>query len=327
MVKSLSFYRIINYILLRSSYLLSRLTGSLFLWGKPISLSIEISGNCQLHCPECPLGNGKHIQRPLMSYELFASIIEQNKKHLWMVSLYFQGEPLLHPGAEKFITLLKKYRIYTSLSTNGNFDSPALAEKLVQTGLDELIVSVDGADQESYAVYRKGGSLEKVMSFMENIRQAKNQSRKSRPRVIMQSILMRQNEKNLIDLKIMAKRAGASLRLKSMQIININQTDSLPESPKLRRYNIKDGRAMIKNPLGNHCWRVFRNPVISSKGDVLPCCFDKAGKYKMGNVQHMPFSRIWHSDAYRAFVKKVFTERKNTDICTNCTEGTKSIYV
>ncbi|MFW6302773.1 MAG: radical SAM/SPASM domain-containing protein [Bacteroidales bacterium] len=327
MVKSLSFYRIINYILLRSGYLLSRLTGSLFLWGKPISLSIEISGNCQLHCPECPLGNGKHNQRTLMSYELFASIIEQNKKHLWMVSLYFQGEPLLHPAIGKFITLLKKHRIYTSVSTNGNFDNPSLAEKLVQTGLDELIVSVDGADQESYASYRKGGSLMKAMAFMQNIRQAKKQSKKNRPRLIMQSIIMRQNERSLTHLKTIAKQAEATLRLKSMQIINLNQTDSLPENPKLGRYNITDGRAMIKNPLRNHCWRVFRNPVITSHGDVLPCCFDKAGKYKMGNVQDIPFLHIWHSGAYRTFVKKVFTERKKTDICTNCTEGTKSIYV
>ncbi|MFO7788982.1 MAG: SPASM domain-containing protein [Bacteroidales bacterium] len=327
MVKSLSFNRIINYILLKSSYLLSSLTGSLFLWGKPITLSIEISGNCQLHCPECPLGNGKHRCRPLMSYELFEAIIGQSKKHLWMVSLYFQGEPLLHAGAYKFIALLKKHSIYTSVSTNGNFDNPALAKKLVQAGLDELIVSVDGADQESYASYRIGGSLEKVVAFMKNIRQAKKQSGKSKPRVIMQSIVMRQNEKSISALRNMAKQSGATLRLKSMQIIIPNQIGNLPEEPKLRRYNIKNGRAVIKNPLRNHCWRMFRNPVITSQGDVLPCCFDKAGKYKMGNVNHMTFSEIWQSDAYRAFIKKVFTDRKNTDICTNCTEGTKNIYV
>jgi len=84
---------------------------------------------------------------------------------------------------------------------------------------------------------------------------------------------------------------------------------------------------VIKNKLKNHCKRLFRNPVVTSTGVVLPCCFDKAGDNAMGNLSNASFATIWNSDKYMAFRKKVFSERKNIDICTNCTEGTKKVYV
>jgi len=327
MLKSLTFYRLINYIQLKSSYLLSGLTGSLVLWGKPISLSIEISGKCQLHCPECPLGAGKYPSRGFMSFELFKSIIEENKNNLWMVSLYFQGEPLLHPEIEAFIQLLKKHRIYTSVSTNGNTDKAELAENIVKAGLDELIVSVDGSREQSYQQYRKGGSLKTVLDFMQQVHNAKKKAGTKNPRLIMQSIISRHNENKIPELKQLAVQTGAKIRLKSMQINDMEDPSDLPKNPDLRRYRIKQQKAIIKNPLKNHCWRLYRNPVITSEGDVLPCCFDKALANKTGNLCQESFASIWNSSAYRNFRKKVFSDRKNTDICTNCSEGTKNIYV
>jgi radical SAM protein with 4Fe4S-binding SPASM domain len=327
MLKSLTFNRLINYIQLKSSYLLSRLTGSLVLWGKLVSLSIEISGTCQLHCPECPLGSGKNPGRSFMSQELFESIIRENKNHLWMVSLYFQGEPLLHPQIDAFIRLLKKHRIYTSVATNGNTDKAELAENIVKAGLDELIVSIDGATEESYQQYRKGGSLKKVLGFIQQVQDAKTKAGRKKPRLIMQSIISRHNEDEIPDLKRLANELSVKFRLKSMQINDLETPSDLPKNPDLRRYHLNGNKARIKNPHRNHCWRLYRNPVITSEGDVLPCCFDKALTHKTGNLSQGSFASIWNSTAYRNFRKKVFSDRKNTDICTNCSEGTRDIYV
>ncbi|MGC9330611.1 MAG: radical SAM/SPASM domain-containing protein [Bacteroidales bacterium] len=327
MFTACNWYRLINVIKLKISYLLSRLTGSVFVWGAPPAMSFEISGKCQLHCPECHLGSKKHHERGNMSFSLFESVIHDQRHNLWIVNLYFQGEALLHPGFDKFIALLEKHNIYAVISTNGNFLDPEIAERLVRAGLKKLIVSVDGSNQKEYEKYRRGGSLEKVLTFINHVKQAKQKYKQKYPVIVMQSLVMKHNESSIEKFNNMASELKVKLRLKSVQINHPENIDLLPENKRYRRYEIKNGKAVLMNPLRNHCWRLYRNPVITSEGDVLPCCFDKNLKYKMGNLYTQNLSEIWHSQAYNNFRKQVFTHRKNIDICRNCSEGTKHIYV
>ncbi|MDA3820470.1 MAG: SPASM domain-containing protein [Candidatus Delongbacteria bacterium] len=307
--------------------MLSKLTGGVFVWGYPPAMSFEIFGKCQLHCPECYLGSKNQSERGRMSFELFESVIHEHRHNLWVVNLYFQGEALLHPAFDKFFALMEKHNIYSVISTNGNFSDPEIAERLVRAGLKKLIVSVDGCSQKEYEKYRCGGALEKVLSFINHVKQAKQKHKQKYPVIVMQSLVMKHNEPSIEKFKNMASELKLKLRLKSVQINHPENIDFLPENPRYRRYNIKNEKAELMNPLHNHCWRLYRNPVITSEGDVLPCCFDKSLKYKMGNLYTQKFSEIWHSQAYYNFRKQVFTNRKNMDICNNCSEGTKHIYV
>ncbi len=320
-------YRLINLLILRTSYLLSRLTASVYVWGKPVSMSFEVSGRCQLKCPECHPGSGEQKDRADMSFELFKSVIHKNRRNLWIVSLYFQGEALLHPDLDKFISLLDKHNIYSVISTNGNFSGREIANKLVKAGLKKLIVSVDGVNQEEYSKYRRGGSLEKVLCFIKHVQEAKQKHKQKYPVIVMQSLVMRHNEKSIDKFRKLASQMKVKLRLKSMQLNHPDNMDFLPEDARYRRYTIRNGKAELMNHLPNHCWRLYRNPVITSSGDVLPCCFDKTLTYKMGNLYTQDFSEIWHSQTYHVFRKQVFTNRKNIDICRNCSEGSKHIYV
>jgi radical SAM protein with 4Fe4S-binding SPASM domain len=327
MFTACNFYRLVNLFMLNISYLLSRLTGSVFVWGAPPAMSFEVSGKCQLHCPECHLGSKPGRERAFMPFDVFKTVIRQNRRHLWVVSLYFQGEPLLHPNIEKFIALLDKHNIYSVISTNGNFSDPEIAERLVRAGLKKLIVSVDGSSQNEYEKYRCGGALETVLNFINHVKHAKEKHKQKYPVIVMQSLVMKHNETSIEKFKNMASELKVRLRLKSVQINHNENIELLPENPRYRRYEIKHGKAVLMNPLPNHCWRLYRNPVITSEGDVLPCCFDKSLKYKMGNLYTQRFSEIWHSRPYYEFRKQVFTNRKNIDICKNCSEGTKRIYV
>jgi radical SAM protein with 4Fe4S-binding SPASM domain len=63
--------------------------------------------------------------------------------------------------------------------------------------------------------------------------------------------------------------------------------------------------------------------VITWDGKIVPCCFDKDAKYNMGNISEIPFNKIWTSKEYDEFRSKLLKSRKEIDICTNCSEGTK----
>ena len=68
---------------------------------------------------------------------------------------------------------------------------------------------------------------------------------------------------------------------------------------------------------------MWHSCVITWDGAVLPCCFDKDGKYKMGDVKNNSFSNIWNNQKYAEFRKLISNSRREIDICKNCTEGTK----
>lgn len=319
--------RILNYFAINTSYLLSRLTGSLILWGKPYSLSIESAGTCQLSCPECPLGNKTNHNRKLMSEALFNKIIDECKSHVMVLSLYFQGEAFLNPQIFKFIEISRKSRIYTIASSNANFKDENWAKQLLDSGLNELIISLDGADQKSYETYRQGGNFSLVMKNLHAL-SALKKTKSYRTKIKIQFLVMQHNEHEIPAMKALAKSLGFPLILKSIQLQNPKtDTHLLPQADAYRRYKKTANGFEIKNKHKNYCKRLFRNPVITSNGDVLPCCFDKAGKYTMGNVTNTAFGTIWKSNTYKVFRKKVFSERKKLDICTNCTEGTRNIYV
>ena len=80
---------------------------------------------------------------------------------------------------------------------------------------------------------------------------------------------------------------------------------------------------VFKGNLTNHCWRLWHDPVITWDGLVAPCCFDKDASHQLGDLKNQPFATIWRSEAYQSFRTKILQGRKNIDICSNCSEGTK----
>ncbi|MEI6455856.1 MAG: radical SAM protein, partial [bacterium] len=155
--------RFINFVKVIPGYFLSRVTRHVFNWGYPLAVSIEPTNRCNLHCPECPSGQTE-LTRPAgnMSPEQFHSLINQLASYISYLTLYFQGEPYMNKHFPEFIKYARSKKIYVSSSTNGHFLTPESAAETVRSGLNRLVISLDGTDPETYPSYRKGGSFEKV---------------------------------------------------------------------------------------------------------------------------------------------------------------------
>jgi radical SAM protein with 4Fe4S-binding SPASM domain len=257
--------------------------------------------------------------RGYMDVDFFKKIMAELEPCLYYVSLYFQGESLLHPDFPAFIS--NSRNAVSIISTNGHHLTEENSEKLVASGLGRLIISVDGSDQETYSAYRAGGDLETVLKGIGNVVNAR-QKAGSHMKIEIQMLVNRMNEKQIPEMKKMAAMLGVKLRLKSMQIIHEGTFGSwLPAGIKYRRYEEQDGQYVIKNPLPDKCLRLWFNPVVTWDGKVLPCCFDKNGEHVMGDLNQESFKDIWNGSRYRLFRRILLTERKTLDICRNCTSG------
>jgi len=320
----LSLRKIWNYARLRWSFCFSILYRKSRHAGMPASLSVEPTTACNLGCPECP-GGLKRFTRPqgAMPIKEFRNIIDQLKGDLVYLMLYFQGEPLLHPGIFDMFNYARENRIYTASSTNGHQLNDENARKIVESGPDRLIISVDGSDQEVYEKYRRGGDLETVTAGVKNVMKWKKELKSSTPFVIIQFLVFNHNEHQIPEMKELVKGLGADkLEIKTAQVYGFENDGALiPENPDYSRYSRgEEGLWKIKKPMRNHCFRMWSGAVITWDGRVVPCCFDKDAEHQLGLLADHSFKEIWRSKAYNEFRMKILKDRKRIDICRNCTE-------
>jgi radical SAM protein with 4Fe4S-binding SPASM domain len=323
-LRYLSLWKIHNFTLLIVSFHLSRFIRRPILWGKPATLSIEPTTSCNLRCPECPSGL-RSFTRPtgMISKQLFETAIAQSKKHLTYLHLYFQGEPFLHPEFLELVSMADKNRIFTATSTNAHYINENNVEKILSSGLKQLIVSMDGMTQEVYQDYRIGGKLEKVQKGLSLLLERRKKTGSRYPRIVLQYLVTGKNEHQIPDLKAWARSIGVDeLQLKTTQIYDFeNGSELIPKDLNYSRYiPTGDGKWKLKKPIENKCWRMWQGSVITWDGRMLPCCFDKDGKYTMGNIREYTIPAIWGNSKYKDFRKMLLQNRKQIDICRNCTE-------
>jgi radical SAM protein with 4Fe4S-binding SPASM domain len=328
LVSKLTPRRVWNAARVVSSYYYSKWTGKPVQWGMPISISFEPTTRCNLRCPECPSGL-RAFTRPtgMLQNDFFRGTIDQLYRDLFYLVFYFKGEPYLNPSFLDMVQYAVSRKIYTATSTNAHYLNDANARRTVESGLDRLIISIDGTTQEVYEQYRVGGKLEKVMEGAGNIIRWKKELKSRTPFVIFQFLVVRPNEHQVDAVKKLGKDTGVdAVWFKTAQVYDYENDPNglIPTIDKYSRYKKNSqGVAEFKNGLHNHCWRLWHAPVISWDGLVVPCCFDKDARHRMGDLKDQSFKDIWQNGNYAGFRAKMMKGRKEIDICANCSEGTK----
>lgn len=310
-----------------SSYVRSRIRGVPQISGMPIAVSIEPTTSCNLRCPECPSGL-RSFTRPtgMLDPVLFGKVITELGPSLSYLVFYFQGEPYLHPGFLGMVQEASRQGVYTATSTNAHYLDEAKARATIESGLDRLIISIDGTTQDTYASYRVGGNLEKVLEGTRTLLRMRQELRSATPHVVFQYLVVKPNEHQVPDIYALAKKIGVDgVWLKTAQIYDFkNGSPLIPDQPEYSRYEREpDGTYRIKNQLLNHCWKMWHSCVITWDGRVVPCCFDKDAHHVMGDLRQESFRDIWFGPRYQNFRATLLRSRSEVEMCRNCTEGTK----
>jgi radical SAM protein with 4Fe4S-binding SPASM domain len=320
-------YRLWNLLLLKWSFHWSRFRKKSTIIGMPFALSIEPTTACNLACPACPSGL-KSFTRPTgkLNINEHATWLKELKKSVFYINYYFQGEPFLHRQFLQLIHAAKKEKIYTATSTNAHFIDLQKAQEIVASGLDRLIISIDGLTQETYESYRINGQLSKVMEGSKAMVKAKKMAKSHTPYLIFQFLVVRANEHQIEQVQAIATDIGIDeVRFKTAQVYDYKHGNELiPTNEKYARYIKKpDGTYRLKYKGMNHCWRMWSSSVITFDGKVVPCCFDKDAQHQFGTLAEAPFQSIWKNKQYHTFRQSVLSNRNQIEICNNCSEGAK----
>jgi radical SAM protein with 4Fe4S-binding SPASM domain len=328
LISKLTGRRVWNATKVLASYYISKWTKRPVQWGYPVSISFEPTTSCNLRCPECPSGL-RSFTRPtgMLKKDFFGETIDQLHKELFYLVFYFQGEPYLNPDFLDMVKYASDHKIYTATSTNAHYLSEKNAKRTIESGLDRLIISIDGTTQDVYQQYRVGGHLDKVLEGARNIVKWKKELKSRTPFIIFQFLVVRPNEHQIEDVKKLANEIGVDdVWFKTAQVYDFENDPNqlIPTAEKYSRYRKNpDGGHSFKGDLANHCWRLWHDPVITWDGLVAPCCFDKDASHRMGDLKNRSFREIWKNEEYKKFRSAILKGRKNIDICSNCSEGTR----
>lgn len=304
------------------SYIISVLFRRRMLRTNPLFISVEPADFCQLSCPQCPVGMSERHKGDYFNSELFLSLIEEIKSRIFHIIFYFQGEPTLNSKLPEMIRVAHNAGIYTSTSTNAQAITKVMANKLVKSGLDKIIISIDGTSQNTYQKYRIGGKLEKTIDAVRFINDSKKKLNSLTPLVELQFIVFKSNEHEVDEMKKLAVALKANkLTFKSAQIYNMESAEELTATnPKFSRYKQnKDGTYSIKYKQPDHCFRLWSGGVVNTKGDILPCCFDKNSSHSFGNIRNGSFTEIYNNSKSNNFRRSILTNRLQHEMCRNCT--------
>ncbi len=293
--------------------------------GYPSIMMVEPTNLCQLSCPLCPTGNGTlKVPRGSMKIAEFKRIIDECGPYLLNLTLWNWGEPFLNNDVYDMIEYAKSKRIFVRVSTNGHLLKDAKnIERVVRSGMDELIFSLDGASKETFMKYRKSGDFDVVMDNLKKLVETKKRLRSRTPFVEIQFIVMRHNEHEVPKIRQLAKDIGVdALKLKTvnleMEVKGQREKNKkyLPRDENYSRYT-KNLEKKDATPLG--CTRLWLSSVVNWDGSVSPCCYDPNRMLDLGNVfKSGSFRSVWNSEKYKAMRKAVIENKSAIIMCREC---------
>lgn len=244
-----------------------------FTLGIPYCLTVEPASVCNLRCSTCPAGLKQQMCSPaLLQLEDFKKAIDMLGDYLTYIQLWSWGEPFLNPLLPEMITYAKKKHIIVVCSTNGHYlQDDEYINRLVHSGLDELILAVDGTSQDVYEKYRQGGDLDMVLSGIKKLVNIRRHEKKTSPRLHMRMVVNPFNENQIEAFYDLAQNLGVDIvSLKKIDTGMGGIAGNAELLPQNQDYVIQFADSVYPYK----CPNFWNFPVLSSNGRIGMCSLD-----------------------------------------------------
>jgi MoaA/NifB/PqqE/SkfB family radical SAM enzyme len=295
---------------------------------------IEPASVCNLRCPYCSvLQTSELVPTGVMDLAGYKSLLDQitsRPGYLPPMDLFYRGEPLMNPHFAEMAAYAKAKGLTVGTSTNAVLLKEETRAAILDSGLDVMIVSFDGATKESYEVHRVGAVFEKVVERLTEFTALRKARGMRKPLVDLQFIVTKKNQAEIPLIKELGQKMGVDqVSLKSMRVPLMDRPQEealalgrelLPDQEAFRRYReIKSAAGEVvgyelKHPSTTCSWA--QASAIRFNGDVGLCCQDYLDTVKVGNVFEQGFWETWWSEPYRRLRSQILHRRPA--ICRTC---------
>ncbi|HEX9094050.1 MAG TPA: radical SAM protein, partial [Coriobacteriia bacterium] len=180
--------------------------------GMPYLYFVDVCNYCNLRCPLCPSALGLFGRdRGMLRLGEYTSILDRIAPYAFEVNLHNWGEPFLNPDIFAIIEATRGRNVMPNVSSNLNTLDEARAEDVVRSGLEYLVVSLDGTTRDAYSRYRVGGDFDRVLDTLRAIVSAKRRLHSPTPTIEWQFLVMRHNEHQMDDARLLGAEIGVDI--------------------------------------------------------------------------------------------------------------------
>jgi radical SAM protein with 4Fe4S-binding SPASM domain len=293
--------------------------------GMPYKLQVEPFYGCNLHCPGCPATDPEARRSPgPVDLDLYNKFIDEVGEYAFFIRFWSWGEPLLHPHLPEMIARAHRQGLITITSTNANVPrDDAYLRRLLQSGLDMMIIAIDGIDQETYSSFRQNGKLDRLLDFTGRAVALKKELGLREPILNLRIVVTRRNEEQLPALRELARELGVDMlthkTLNPSQDMKTVLYDILPKDKKYHRYAIdeKEG-TIIPRRRKRHCSFPWNQATLFADGTLVGCEFDHKYLYPFGNLKDASFAELWRNEAAHRFRHEFARDRDEIEFCRLC---------
>ena len=264
----------------------------------PKVVRIETTNRCNAHCTFCPRASMGR-EKGFMAWGLYTKIVtECAEAGCSVLHVHNFGEPLIDRRLSKRIRYAKNTGIgRIKIFTNGALLRGDVATEILESGLDEIKISMDGASPVEFNKLRKGLDHVTVLENVKAFKQMRDLRGHKRP-------------------IITATCVATSSRKKTREMLG----DVVDRVIFADFHNWGGKRRLIKKRLVRQpCARLWQSFTILHTGEVALCCMDYAGKVILGHCGRQKIAEIWANHSYRQ-MRKLHrnSEQRRIEICNEC---------
>ncbi|HEY1545750.1 MAG TPA: radical SAM protein [Xanthobacteraceae bacterium] len=319
----------------------------------PVCLYLETTNRCNLLCTTCPR-TYEELEPPAdMSFELFVSIVDQ-VPGLARAVLHGVGEPMLVKDLPKMVRYLKDRGVYVLFNTNGTVLGERNGRALIAAELDELRVSLDAANAESYSTVRGKNYFHRILKNVRRFRDLQEREGHAKPRVSAWLTGLRETVEELPAFVRVAAEAGIrEVYLQRLVFFDEHAIGmATPDQALFERMTREEAHYLEEAAALAHSfgmtfsasgavsepgmslrksddrspWSLCRRPwslmYFTANGRALPCCiapFSQRGyeNYTLGDATQQTLREIWNGPAYQAFRAGLLSDAP-PKACANC---------
>ena len=291
--------------------------------GYPYMAHVSPSGLCNLTCERCPAVDDSTVGRTRLDYEVYERFMKAAGPYLLYVILWSWGEPLLNRDLYRMVGLANSLGVSTVTSTNMLVFDREQAREMVESGLDVLIVAIDGAKAETYECLRPGGSFEDAVGNLRILLEERDRAGSDTPYVNLRLVVSKKNENEIEAFRQLGRDLGVDMI--SFKAYSTRQagyedlewdSERAPESVELRWYEYSDDFTLGEGD-GRYDGRFpWTKPTVFAAGSILACEFDLEGDHALGNLNDQGFEDIWFGEKAKKLRRDFRPDR--LPFCKDC---------
>jgi radical SAM protein with 4Fe4S-binding SPASM domain len=323
---------------------------------QPHCVFIEVTNHCNLLCETCPRTFVTYEEPKTLSWDNFLKIVEQFP-NMERAVLHGIGEPLINKDLPRMIAHLKARGVYVLFNTNATLLNADWSRQLIESGLDEMRCSVDGADPKTYALIRGAPLLHKIVHNLSAFMAMQHEMGAATPRTSLWMTGMQENISELPDLLRLAAKMGVP-EVYLQRMVYYHEAETAPGlmdtghglfddfDDQVERLIVEC--EILAQELGLHfkaagatnphasldaskqrdqkpwkaCMRPWTTAYITANGNALPCCISPFAtqdydSLKLGNVFEQSFDELWNDTRYQQWRERLLSDAPH-EACAGC---------